>query len=339
MGLLFKCRFRLPFKLPVEENTAIVSSRFFGDFKAVFETDKEIVKTEDNEIENIYTVMNITLSPNDPQLEKIEADNLLRVCVINSLNYINHFLDAFRSASQLSYVKNITIVDLPMAMSVSIDEDLYLYVTGSPELIGQDHILDNEIFIKTLNLMSTWDRHPEIAIQERFLESAKTLILREQFSSAIIELETSFEVFIRNTHRLILIKNETSEEEVIKLTKIPFRNVIEQHLSRHLKEDFSFSKEGPIRDWYENLYTKRNDIVHRGHYHVSLNEANLALEAYIKARNYISDCLQREGYLTENGMIDLSVFSKNAFSVDYSEITNKLKEKGFLPKDKEVEER
>lgn len=337
--MLFKCRFRLPFKLPAEENTAIVSSRYFGDFKAIFENEKEIIRTEDNEIENVYTVMNINLSPNDPLLEKIEVDSLLRICVINSLNYINHFLDAFRSASQLSYVRNITIVDLPMVMSVTLDDDLYLYVTGSPELIGQDYKLNNEIFIKTLKLMSTWDRHPEIAIQERFLESAKTFILREQFSSAIIELETSFEVFIRNTHRLILIRNETSEEDIIKLTKIPFRNVIEQHLSRHLKEDFSFSKEGPIKDWYDSLYTKRNDIVHQGQYYLSLNEVNLALEVYIKTRNYISDCLLREGYLTENGMIDLSLFSKDIFTVDYNEITNKLKEKGFLPKDCEIKER
>ncbi len=151
--------------------------------------------------------------------------------------------------------------------------------------------------------MTSIDMYPEIYTVDTFYESAKSALNREMFTNFIVDIQTSFEVFIRNTHRLILKKEGKTEEEIEKCSTYPFRNVIEQHLTSYLKEDLSFESNSNINEWYTKIYKVRNEIVHNGRQYVDGDEAYEAIDAYETARNYLSDLLQKEGYLTEKGKL------------------------------------
>ncbi len=115
---------------------------------------------------------------------------------------------------------------------------------------------------------------------------------------------------------------------------LSFRNVIEQHLTSYLKEDLSFESNSNINEWYTKIYKVRNEIVHNGRQYVDGDEAYEAIDAYETARNYLSDLLQKEGYLTEKGKIDLNLFKKNDFDpVESLSFLERMKEKGLVDKD------
>lgn len=124
------------------------------------------------------------------------------------------------------------------------------------------------------------------------------------------------------------------DEEIEKAASYPFRNVIEQHLAAALDAKLSFTEDGPIKDWHDNLYLFRNKIVHSGRAFVSGSQAYKAYDVYVEARNYIAELLVTKGYLSLTRKVDLKEFTKNSRKdVNYDTIHRKLVEKGILPAD------
>ncbi|SFD94980.1 hypothetical protein SAMN05428981_102463 [Bacillus sp. OV194] len=112
---------------------------------------------------------------------------------------------------------------------------------------------------------------------------------------------------------------------------------MKDHVGRHLKCNLDFDAPGVISEWYQKLYVVRNEIVHSGRTHITGEDAYAAYDAYLAARNYISDKLLEHGYLNENKKADLSPFKKNLKgSIDGDKLLEHMKEKGFIEEHMEV---
>lgn len=333
---------QLPFKLPIKDGQKIISGYNGEKFVAIFNTHSNptlIIESGEPPAEEEVTIITLNYLPKDEIVEDLSHDDLLTHTVLRSIHYVNSFLDAIRSCFGLNYIYNITISDLPLILLISNEKESFLYVTQPQEMLISDVNLGSDEIAETLTTMSTFDRHPEIYLVEKFFDSAKAHLYREELIDAIVDLQTSFEIFIRNTHRLILLK-EGQDEKIENLSRIPFRNVIEQHLSKNLNVDLNFDTPGVINEWYKKLYTIRNEVVHNGRIYITGSDAYDAYDAYVNARNYISDKLYENGYLNQNKKVDLNLFRKNIQEqIDHNKVLKRLKEEGIINQDVEFSKR
>lgn len=331
----------LPFKLPIEDEIKFGSGYSFGDFLTTFHSYKKEIRIEDNELPIIQynTCMSIDFLPSEGLFDDdVEDDEMFRAVVLNSIEYINKFIDALRTCFALDYLYNITIADLPEYLIISKDGVGCLYLTRPQELIREEILLNKEGMRILGNTLHTWDNYPEQFLVDKFFDSAKSHLYKEQLLDAIIDLQTSFEIYIRNTHRLVLLKNGSTQEEVERTSSFPFRNVIEQHLASQLSIDLNFNSQGPINDWYKNLYSIRNEIIHQGRIYITGEEAYSAYDSYVNVRNYIADSLVTNGYTNSNGNIDLNIFQKNTKeSIDIEKVIRRLKQEGLIDEKAQLE--
>lgn len=331
----------LPFVLPYENGIKLVSAYPGAKYSLEFNTyDKAIIINNEMILEEKKcTVISVIVMPIEEFTKDVETDKILRDVVVNTINHLNVLFDALRIDQELDHIHNITIADFPMYIEMFIDEDEspYLYITKPQDIMSSEKKISKEYLMKSGSLMKLRDDHPQIFLVEKFYASAKSRLYREQFIEAIIDLQTSFEIFIRNTHHLILLKKGAKEEELKIASSIRFRKVIEKHIASEFNVKLGFStSDTPIKDWYNKLYRIRNEIVHEGRVEISGYEAYEALDAYDSVRNYIADLLQNAGYLNDTGKVDLSIFKKNNESgVDYETVINNLKEQGIIDKDLE----
>lgn len=336
---MVKIWFPLSFKIPIKDNSTIVSAYKYSDFKVSFNHEKRMFKSldEDEKVEYKEEFTNVVVEySNDTEVRQLDDINdIFHSAVVNSIHYVNRFIDALRSELNIRDINNFTITDLPSTIMIEYNNENYLYVTNPKgDTIDYIEVQKDEI-LRTLGLIKTWDKFPFIEVVDKFYAKAKHHLAKEDFLFAIIELQTSFEVFIRNTHKLILVKDNANSEEIEKANDIPFRNVIEQHLSKALKVNLKVNESGIIKNWYDNLYILRNQIVHSGKSFIEGYTAYNAYDSYIEARNYISKLLVNEGYLLADGKVDLSLFIKNV-RIDTNEEANlhqRLIEKGLIPSD------
>lgn len=334
--MIIKLEFPLPFKIPIIDGANTVGAYRVADFNLTFKQVKNYYCIEGEKSRHTYenTIVRVDYSANYEVKEDHGIKSIFHFAVINSIDFINHFIDALRYRNNLRKLNNFTIVDLPPTIKIEYAGNDYLYVTDPVDAVIDEFEADEENVIKALKLLSTWDSYPEIEVVDKFFDKGKYHLAKEQFVFAIVELQTSFEAFIRNTHRLILVQNGASDKDIKKATSFPFKNVIQQHLAKALNTELKFTNDGPIKDWYDNLYTIRNNIVHSGNVFVSGNQAYKAYDVYVHARNYITDLLIQVGYLPESGKVNLKTFTKNTREdIDYDTIHKRLVDKGILPSD------
>lgn len=274
--------------------------------------------------------------PHESMIKNLESDEILKATVVNSTHFLNVLFDALRINHGLNHIHNITIADFPMLITIDInDEEPFIYVTKPQDVFLDQIELSKEDLGKFGGMMQLRDTHPQIFLVEKFYASARSRLYKEQMIEAIIDLQTSFEIFIRNTHQLLLLKKGATQSELEKASSISFRNVVEDHIGRNLNIDLNFmSSPTPIHDWYQKLYILRNEIVHQGRIEVSGEEAYEAHDAYVNARNHIADLLLTAGYLNTGGKVDLNIFPKNTKgNINGEELLEKLKEQGLIAND------
>ncbi|MFY0544155.1 hypothetical protein [Brevibacillus sp. H7] len=328
----------LPFKLPIKDGIKSIHAYPNAEFMLTYQSYKRGSVIDHKYLldEIDCTVVKIDYMPHESITKGLQKDELLRLTVVDSIDFLNLFFDALRINHGLSHVRNITIADLPVTFSIVInDEEAFEYLSRPHDVITPSSQLSLEDLSKVGSSLQMWDAYPEVFLFEKFFATAKSHLHREQMIEAIIDLQTSFEIFIRNTHKLLLLHKNASEEEIYRAQSIPFRNVVEDHIGRMLEANLKFNETtGPISVWYEKLYKVRNEIVHSGRVHISGNEAYDAFDAYVNARNYIADLLLDAGLMNSNHKVDLSIFPKNIKgSIDPQPILEKLKQQGMIPKD------
>jgi hypothetical protein len=317
--------FPLPFYLPIEENNQI-GCHYSGFALFKFFCDKIINSSNDtNEVFTLITI-DFLLEKN----EDIEIDSLMRVAVINSIIYLNNFIDSFRLVNNLNFIKNFTITDLPPIINIDIDGENYSYVT-TPTSILQDKSYNLELLNKTLERFNIWSKHRYFEVIDKFLSKAIYHLYAEDFVAAIIELQTSFECFIRLCHNLILIHQNADEAKIEAAKEYPLKNTLIDHIGKALDEDFDFIRNPLVNGWYENLYKLRNRIVHSGYCYVSGNEGYLAYESLEKIVSYINNLMVMKGFMEIGGNVEINKLNKNTQEdVDFNAVIDRLKEKGLI---------
>jgi hypothetical protein len=335
----------LPFKLPFKEGLKVVSGYENNKYFSIELEHYNLYLSEDmKNFDEINNTQLIVTYVNDDKDLTAEVENLLRGIIYNCLGYVNNFLTSIRFTLDLNYVKDITVYDLPDYLNIEVDGNTYIYITSPMKLFEESEILPSKKLQLAQKMMATWEKYPEVALVDRFYSNAKHSIETENFLSAVIELQTSFEIFIRNTMRLIVkIDGQRQNRSQIEIEKeieekkiIAFRNLIEQHLSKKLGEKLDFFKHPVVYKWYKHLYKIRNDIVHSGKYFVTNEEAQAAYDSYVEVRNYIADKLVEKKYLSEKGNVDLKLFEEVYSNPKiHEEIRRKLEKYNLLPKDLE----
>jgi len=328
----------LPFKFPIKDGIKSIHAYDNAEFMLTYHSYKRGTLIDQeyliDEIDCSY--ITVDFMPHESMTTGLKTDEILRLTVINSLVFLNRFIDALRITHGLSHTHNITINDFPVLLTLTIDDnESYAYLTRPHDIIPPYKQLALEELSAVGSSLQLWDTHPEVFLFEKFFASARSHLRKEQMIEAVVDLQTSFEIFIRNTHKLLLLHNGASQDEIERASLISFRNVVEDHIGRILGANLKFNEpSGPIHEWVEHLYKVRNEIVHSGRVYVSGDEGYAAYDAYVNARNHIADLLDNAGLMNGSKKIDLNIFPKNVKGfIDSKPIIEKLKEQGLIPKD------
>lgn len=337
-----KTRIPLPFIIPYENGTRIVSKYENDEYLSIkinqltlyYKVDEQKEYDEDKQTELEITY----ISDNDIY----PKEDLTRMIFYKCYNYTNEFLSALRFAIDYNHIRNLTISDLPDYLTIEINDELCLYITSPMKLKKENTRINKEQAKQVINTLTTWENYPQYSLTERFYSKAKNSIESEDFISAIIELQTSMEIFIRNSMKVILTiegENENKTKELInndinKMEKTYFKNVIEHHLSKKLETPLDFDENTIVKKWNNNLYQIRNEIVHSGKITVDSSEVYKAFDSYVEFRNYIADKMLEKKFLSKDGMVNLRFF-KETYSTNENEeeVIKKLRQLQLIPED------
>jgi hypothetical protein len=139
----------------------------------------------------------------------------LRCFVVFVIKNINEFAESFRKVYQYANVRKFSVLDLPAVIGINIDGSVIGYITNPHEILDKVSLKDEKVSIdKVTKYLATSDKYPKQTLHDRFFEWAKGEIWNENYIEAITLLQTSFEVFIYNSLRLVL-SNEDYEAQKI----------------------------------------------------------------------------------------------------------------------------
>lgn len=330
---MLKIELPLPFKLPIKDGLTMITEDINETYEVIFKHQKEKYGFEDDEEDKLYefTLALVEYKLIDSEKDKIDIKTLLHIAVAQSIRYVNQFIDALRHVLNIRILNNFTIKDLPKLIRVTYKNEGYFYLTDAIEFIENKIEADDEDMQAVIDTLGIWRRYPDKEVIDKFYNKAKYHLAREDFIFAIIELQTSFEIFVRDAYHLILIKNKATKYEIEKSYKIAFRNLIERNLSKKLNVNLNFKDSVEIKNWYDNLYSIRNKIVHGKMTYVDGNTAYKAYDSYILARNYINNLLIEKGYLPQDMREDLKLFVKNSKeNIDENKLLKEAKKIGLV---------
>lgn len=327
---IVKIEFPLPFHIPIEDGLKIISN--YKDI-ATFKFECKEYKNESfksrPEIEEFCTSINIEflsyISPEDA------SDALLRQAVFHSIIYLNNFLDSFRLITNLNFIRNFSITDLPPVINIEIGKQRFLYITTPTTIVNNAKSLNAENLSYVQGRINAWGRNRYFEVIDKFLSKAIHHLYTEEFLFAIIELQTSFESYIRMCHNLILIKDGATDDKIEKAKHYPLKNTIINHIGKALDTDLDFQNNPIINKWYEKLYSLRNMIVHSGQSYISGDMAYEAYDSLDEAINYLNDLMVSKDYMELGGKVIIEELNRNTpEDVDSKEVEKRLRERGFI---------
>lgn len=299
-----KLPFLLPYEIPVSENDEIL----FDDNIVSFDTYVQKITYQKIESLNFPEKTNtvIWITKYLDHIEDVDSiknkDEFLKEFIFQGLQFVNFILDAFRDASNLDYMKNIDLLDLPNPLPVLINSEAeYIQVS---EICGSERSVNKDPLSKVLNVMNFWISNPEYRLINQFHSQAKASIYQGNFPIAIIQLQTAFEIIIKTSLKKIIINDGTKNNEKPSITnkkikhveRIPLKKLIETELSRFLNEDLSFKNNKEIKNWVDNLYIYRNLIVHAGKQDITKEQVDIAYDSFLKIEKYLTTLLFKKQF-------------------------------------------
>lgn len=320
-------RFDLNFYLPIVEDITFVSGwQDFAKFKYRFVE----VKKRQNLIGFEEVVHTSIIMDYYPEMEWQKDLSDARAAITNCLIFLNNFIDAYRLVSGFEYIKNFALTDLPPYLNMEIDGLQTLYTLPHFVTESERPEISREVVAKALEQSTAWRLFRPLEIIDRFRSKAIHHMYNEEFVFAIIELQTSFETYIRLCHHIILDRQGKSEEYIESKMSIPLKNAIEQHLSKGLNENLKIHENPVMMKWNTTLYKMRNNIVHSGLSYITGSDAYAAYDAYQQAINYLSDLMVREKLINANKMININDLNKNILeNIDPEKIIKEMKSRGI----------
>ncbi|PHF12378.1 hypothetical protein COF84_25715 [Bacillus wiedmannii] len=299
-----KIPFLLSSELPVSENDKI----FFDDNIVSFDTYVQKITHQKIDLLNLPEKTNtiIWLTKYLDHIEDVDSienkNEVLKDFVFQGLQCVNFFLDAFRDVSNLDYMKNIDFLDLPNPIPVLINSEAeYIQVS---EISAHEHYVYKEPSPKVINVMNFWISNPEYRLINQFHSQAKASMQQGNFPIAIIQLQTAFEIIVKTSLKKIIINNGLMNDEKLSITnkkiqgveRLPLKKLIEEELSRYLNENLNFKDNKEIKNWVDNLYIYRNQIVHTGKHDITKAQVDSAYDSFLKVEKYLTALLFREQF-------------------------------------------
>ena len=326
---IVKLQFDLKFHLPFfGEHTAVHTLPDFATFKYRF---VQIEKLQESESFPEATATTIMMEYLDHRLLSGEVDEITASAFLNCLIFMNNYIDAYRLANKVAHLKNFNISDLPPVMLMEMGDSQVLYTLPQFSTITGTEMGTKEMSQLAIEKFMVWRQHRPFEIIDRFHSKAVHHLYTEEFIFAIIELQTSFEAYIRLCQHVILAKQDADEIEVERKLGMPLKNAIQHHLSTGLREDLNYETNSVMAKWNKTLYRLRNEIVHSGLNYISGNEAYEAFDAYQSCINYLSNLMVREKLITQDKMVNIDDLNKNIKeNHDYDKTFAELKRRGIL---------
>lgn len=331
-------RVRLPFRLAVPTGREVISY-YDGDLYKVGFSHPPLSITGRNWREPLpATVALVTLDTKRyGELPYPLPKEILVGFFQASFDYLNHFIDVYRTVEGDYAVRNITLLDFPAHTTLTVDGVDYGYVINDPHWVarGEDDVAaQQERLGRIIGAMDLRDRWPGLQNTKRFYASARLYLEQGNHFNAVIDLETAFELQVQVTLSMILTHRGIPEARRTALLKTPLKNVIEHHFATYLGGDFSYTAPGPINDWHAKLYSLRNQCVHEGYFFVSGTEVAAAFDAYHAVQDYIRQKLVDNGLLDAAGMLNLDEHApRRRVELNHEALRERLAEAGYVERD------
>lgn len=302
----FSIQIPLPYLLPIPEE------RSFQQHNADWWIQLSFRKVDQDQFR--YTVLTATVRSDRIIPESMTKRDAMQDVLRVSLEYINLVFDAIRFKLDLSTLRPIALGDLPAIIVYTVDGQEYSYVTSPNFIIDQESDdISSQDCDEIVKAIATWSAYPELQRSERMFVRARMHILEERCDLAMVELQTSFEVFCYNTMKVLMLHEGASPDDIEKMYDYAFRHLLEHHIGQRLGIDFNFKTTGDpiVREWLDALYKPRNGIIHEG---VSFNNQTIAfrsLKSYMGVRDHVASKMTERGFLKAGHILDLGVFKRN----------------------------
>lgn len=262
-----------------------------------------------------HSLLSITLGIDKPIPGGDDRLEHFRYFMSWTIKYVNTIVAAFRRHISYANVRPISVVDMPLTLQVRYDSEESVYISN-PHLLFDQWVaeIETEQLQRIGSTLATWNKYPDQSLPDQLFDLAQGNLFREDFSAAIIQLQTSFEVFVDNCLRLGWMRRGLDEETISKrLENTLFKKKLQTHLSEltGLSLDFSSLQCKELLDWHQKLYMVRNRIVHEGKAISDRSTGFEALGAYIAFRNLLATQLAKAGILSEGGNVNLGIFERN----------------------------
>lgn len=249
-----------------------------------------------------YTIVEVMFNIEDH--EKLDDDKFLKKIKNDIRDYLDYFTDVYRLATQdMSFEKNV-LDRTPIIEILTKEEKFDL----SKEIIEgkckfHKRIIDwsqapsnyNKPILNKQQLKIIGDllQNKQIRLSEKILIDAKEEAhINKNYEVSVILSQNAFEVFVQNilieSCKILGIKKlqgrnkKKNFKEAITNGNIR-RDLLKKYLTKIIGENLSGGKH--YNRWYNNAYSLRNDIIHKGKYKVSSEEAK---NAFLAVRNFIN---------------------------------------------------
>ncbi|WP_338791900.1 hypothetical protein [Bernardetia sp. MNP-M8] len=280
---VFQTSFTLPFHLPFNGGTSV--TMFVEDkiaFTATFNTLSSkngyragVVSTEELVFENYKTIVELSLVfEQDAYDKKCMEDgedlisNLFDIC----LERLNLFIRSYRimTKDKLTHQVNLKMLEaIPLFRIVDTEtwiEQMGACITHTNVQYEKKPLtnLDSDKVFHYANVIGN-NLNPFILSQELILDAQRNYV-EGFYKEAIINIQTSFEVFLRTLlTELYKAENKTSEEADEIYDAKGFIGVLKSQFHERLGGQWKIKDEDcKIGRWYSKCYKIRNSIIHGG---------------------------------------------------------------------------
>ncbi len=282
----------LPYQIPVNLNHYFAAEAE-GKIKVAVEFD---LKRSNYSMLNYFHNIGI-MESQDQTIAIIHIDNInqqiddgiIQELVHIAIEYVNSIIQAFRAVSDIMHIKPIVITDLPMTIPIVVDNHIRMYVTH-PNKLYDDNVgnINNKQVTEMFLIIKDWQDKKGIKYPNEYFFQAKTDIVGGRHRDGIINLQTSFEIYINKVLRNGYNVMNLPDTEIDRLIdEVSFANKVKQELKKTLIDKFDPEKCNEYNNWKNYLYNKRNEIVHKGLRELTKNDGYNALKAYCEFYNYI----------------------------------------------------
>ncbi len=209
---------------------------------------------------------------------------------------INSILAALVAEKEIMHLVPIGITDLPMLIPVEIGGQITMYVTDPGKL--HDHNFESfteENFTNSIEILRRWNDKLDLSRVNEHFFLGKQKLANSQYKMGIIDLQTSFEIYVNKLLRNILKiqqRNDAEIDEIIEENTL--KPKLERHIGKNVDADLSYTKNEFVIRWKNDLYDLRNRLIHEGIVPLDRDECLRAMKSLIELYNHIAEVVERK---------------------------------------------